>query len=627
MVVLVWSLGLLTVGSAVSAAAPVGAWGTFNELSNTPDGGGQLSSVSCTGASDCTAVGWDSSTQPITVTETNGVWGAPANLPAAPNGGSGYLFGVSCTGAGDCTAVGADAYGQAISVTETAGTWATPVEIPGSPAGGTELAAVSCGAAGYCTAVGVDRAGQPISAAETAGTWAAPVEISGSPGGGAQLMAVSCTDATDCTAVGQDNNGAGEPLYVTETAGTWATPTEVASTPAGGNLTAVDCSSPADCTAVGYNLSGPAMELRETGGTWGAPVEQSNAPGDDLSGISCADATDCTAVGMDSNSQPAYVTEVTPPTVTAGASTTYEASGSPVVVDPGLAVSGPTATDLVGATVSLGAGLAPGDILGFSAQSGISGRYDPTTGALTLSGPASAAAYQAVLESVTYSSSAQDPTSGGSDPSRTITWQVNDGLATSAPATSTLNEVVGRPPTITSPSTVYLPWLASGSVTLTATGTPTPTLSEAGSLPYGLRFTADGNGTATISGRAGLFALGRHDITLTATNGVGSPVTQTLSVVVGVAPVLLTPPRLDFRAGRPNAFRLLTLADPTATITESGSLPSWLTFDAHPNGTATLAGTPPPGAGGQYAVTLTASNGVGSMTRPLTVTVGRWRDR
>ena len=58
---------------------------------------------------------------------------------------------------------------------------------------------------------------------------------------------------------------------------------------------------------------------------------------------------------------------------------------------------------------------------------------------LTLSGTASVADYQAALESVTFSSSSHNPTSFGTDTSRSISWAVNDGTLSSNLATTTIN--------------------------------------------------------------------------------------------------------------------------------------------------------------------------------------------
>ena len=60
----------------------------------------------------------------------------------------------------------------------------------------------------------------------------------------------------------------------------------------------------------------------------------------------------------------------------------------------------------------------------------------------------------------------------------------------------------------------------------------------------------------------------------------------------------------------------MTTGNPAATITESGALPSGVTFTDNGNGTATLAGTPAAGTNGSYPITITAANGVGTQRDP-----------
>src|SRR4029077_6155137 len=107
-------------------------------------------------------------------------------------------------------------------------------------------------------------------------------------------------------------------------------------------------------------------------------------------------------------------------------------------IDAALTVTDADNTTLAGATVSIG-GLLAGDGLNFTNQNGITGSYNALTGVLTLSGTASVAAYQAALESVTFSSTSHNPTSFGTDSSRSISWAVNDGTLSSTLATTTIN--------------------------------------------------------------------------------------------------------------------------------------------------------------------------------------------
>ena len=122
-----------------------------------------------------------------------------------------------------------------------------------------------------------------------------------------------------------------------------------------------------------------------------------------------------------------------------GNTVAYTAGGAAVAIDPNLGVSDATATDLVGASVVISHGFLSGDTLDFTNQNGISGSFDNTTGVLTLSGTASLADYQAALDSVTFSSSAINPTADGTDNSRPIIWSVSGANRSSEPATSTID--------------------------------------------------------------------------------------------------------------------------------------------------------------------------------------------
>jgi hypothetical protein len=82
-------------------------------------------------------------------------------------------------------------------------------------------------------------------------------------------------------------------------------------------------------------------------------------------------------------------------------------------------------------------------------------------------------------------------------------------------------------PAITSANNSTLTEGVAGSFTVTATGSPTPTLAESGSLPAGVSFnpaTGALGGTPSVNGS--------FPITLTASNGVGSPATQTFTLSV-----------------------------------------------------------------------------------------------
>jgi len=62
--------------------------------------------------------------------------------------------------------------------------------------------------------------------------------------------------------------------------------------------------------------------------------------------------------------------------------------------------------------------------------------------------------------------------------------------------------------------------------------------------------------------------------------------------------------------GAADSFTVATIGYPKPPITGSGTLPAGVTFTDNGTGTATLSGTPAPGTGGVYPLTITAANGL-----------------
>ncbi len=73
-----------------------------------------------------------------------------------------------------------------------------------------------------------------------------------------------------------------------------------------------------------------------------------------------------------------------------------------------------------------------------------------------------------------------------------------------------------------------------------------------------------------------------------------------------------------FTQGTGGTFAVTATGYPAPTLTESGALPSGLTFDAT---TGLITGTPAAGTAGYYSIQFTASNVAGSTTQPFTLTV------
>ena len=122
------------------------------------------------------------------------------------------------------------------------------------------------------------------------------------------------------------------------------------------------------------------------------------------------------------------------PVVTAGANVTFTEGSTGVTADGTLTVT--NSDSIKSATVSITGGFLSGDKLdlngtnSFTASDNavITASYNAASGLLTLttaSGTATAADYQAALDLVHFSHTG-DPTNGGADPTRTLTWTVVD---------------------------------------------------------------------------------------------------------------------------------------------------------------------------------------------------------
>jgi sugar lactone lactonase YvrE len=197
------------------------------------------------------------------------------------------------------------------------------------------------------------------------------------------------------------------------------------------------------------------------------------------------------------------------------------------------------------------------------------------------------------------------------------------GSATTLPATLTVSGT-SPAPAITSASSTAFPIGVSSSFTVTTTGTPTPKITismttESPTLPAGVTFVDNGNGTATLSGTPAA-KMQNYSFTITASNGVKPNATQKFTLTVGEAPMFTSSASTVFAINTATTFTIKTSGFPAAVITESGALPTGIAFTTYTNGTATLSGTS--SASGTYPITLTATNTLGSAQQAFTLTLG-----
>ena len=274
---------------------------------------------------------------------------------------------------------------------------------------------------------------------------------------------------------------------------------------------------------------------------------------------------EASSLGLSGAARPVNLAFESTPTLTAGDSATFIIGGAPVVADGGLTATDTSGQDLAGATVKITSGFFAGDTLAADTNgTNITASYDGN-GTLTLSGVDTPANYQRVLETVAFSSSNADPTNGGADMQRGLTWTVTDGNLASNAATSTV--IMHAPPTLDAGAGATATFLGgSGPVTLDGTLTisdvdPNATLSGA---------------TVTIEG-----AISGDALNFTAANGIAGTydaATGTLSLA-GTASVASYQAALDSVTYSFNPSN----ADPTAGSGNVVRTVSWSVSDGVAN--------------------------------------------
>ena len=201
--------------------------------------------------------------------------------------------------------------------------------------------------------------------------------------------------------------------------------------------------------------------------------------------------------------------------------------------------------------------------------------------------------------------------------SLTFTAANSAGSATQA---FTLTVNAANPPKFTSSATATGTVGTAFSFKVTTSGTPVPTITKTGSLPSGVTFTANTDGTATISGTPADGWNGTYFLTITARNSLGS-VQQSFVLTVGQALAITSANAKTFTVGTASSFAIKATGTPTPTVKISGTLPAGITFTSSGAGAGTLSGTATSGTGGTYPLTITATNSQGTVTQAFTLTV------
>ncbi len=218
-------------------------------------------------------------------------------------------------------------------------------------------------------------------------------------------------------------------------------------------------------------------------------------------------------------------------------------------------------------------------------------------------------------------SSTMTVTTSSTTPTGTFPITVT-GTGASATHTTTFSLTVNPAPvapTITSTNSATFTVGSPGSFTVNTTGVPTPAITESGPLPNGVGFVDNGNGTATLSGTPATGTATSYPITIGASNGVGTPASQSFTLTVD-APV----PN-DFSIGASPTSATVTAGSSTApsisTAVTSGSTQSVaLSATGAPSGALVSFSPQTLNAGQSSTMTVTTSSTTPTGTFPITVT-------
>ena len=188
-----------------------------------------------------------------------------------------------------------------------------------------------------------------------------------------------------------------------------------------------------------------------------------------------------------------------------------------------------------------------------------------------------------------------------------LTFTANNGIGGNVVQNFTLT--VNQAPAFTSANTTTFIVGSAGTFSITTSGVPVVTTitRSAVALPGGVTFVDNGNGTGTLSGTPLAGTSGAYVFTFTATNGVTPDAVQTFTLNVHEPPAITSAATDTFIVGTADSFTVTTTGFPTPTVSQTGTLPTGVTFTP---ATRVLGGTAT--QTGAFPLVFTAANGVGS---------------
>ena len=175
-------------------------------------------------------------------------------------------------------------------------------------------------------------------------------------------------------------------------------------------------------------------------------------------------------------------------------------------------------------------------------------------------------------------------------------------------ATQIFTLTVNEAPSILSGNSTTFTVGVNSPFAITTSGYPKPTFTLTGTLPAGVAFNDNNDGTARLGAAPSVGSGGVYPLMIKASNGVGTAATQNFTLTINEAPGFTSASGTIFSTGVYGTFTITTSGNPASTITFTGTLPTGVTFTPGA-GTATLSGVPGPGTGKIYPLIFTANNG------------------
>jgi large repetitive protein len=272
--------------------------------------------------------------------------------------------------------------------------------------------------------------------------------------------------------------------------------------------------------------------------------------------------------------------------------TAYTENASPKVINSSIALTDSDSVNMESATIRItGNYQSAQDALNINSgylYGGVTATWTESTGSLTLTGSASAASYESMLEHVTYTNSSDAPNTDA----RTVTWTVNDGIADSLPQTSTITITAVNDAPVVQAMTVTTDEDTPAQISLVGTDVDGDALTiSVVDNPANGTLTDNGDGSFTYAPNANF--NGTDSFTYKANDGTVDGNTATVSLTVTPVNDAPVAPSGEFTTLEDTAITMQRMAYDVDGDTLTPSLvtpPShgWLTSDSttvtyHPN--------------------------------------------